>query len=96
MTSVSATPSTSKRPWLESITPTAAVVVLIVGLVTLALGITTCVLYIQGRLDTAKDCAIQAGAAMTALVALTSRTRPDPAATVEQPANVTATNESGN
>jgi len=87
---VSTTPRQQQKPWLETITPTAVVVVIVVGLVTLALGFTACALYLQGRLDTAKDCAIQAGAAMTALIALTSRTRPDPAATIEQPADVTA------
>lgn len=60
-------------------------------LVTISTTATGCVLMVQGQVDDGRETLLQAGAFLAATVALLSRTRQDPAATVEQPANVTAT-----
>lgn len=52
---------------------------------------TGCVLMVQGHIDDGRETLLTGGGFLATTVALLSRTRQDPAATVEQPASVTAT-----
>lgn len=52
---------------------------------------TGCVLMVAGRVDDGRETLLQGAAILGIAVGLLSRTRQDPAATVEAPAHVTAT-----
>lgn len=83
-------PRTTRRSWWYGITPGGLIVTATVALVAVAFAGTACWLYVHGEKDSAKEAGLAAAGALSTLVALQARNRPDPAATIEQPATVTA------
>lgn len=81
---------TKRRPWWYGITPGGLIVTGTVALVTVAFAIGAIIGFVQGDKDAGKDLLGATGGALSTLVALQARNRPEPAATIEQPANVTA------
>jgi hypothetical protein len=77
--------SRRRRSWWDQITPTGLIVTATAALAALALSGVTALLYLKGELAAAKDCGITAAAAITRLIGMAARTRPDTAATVAQP-----------
>lgn len=80
-----------RAPWFGGNTTLAGAFVTVTSCaVTAGTAATGCVLMIQGKVNDGREALLQAGAFLATTVALLSRTRQDPAATIEQPATVTA------
>lgn len=78
------------RSWWDGITPGGFMVTFTACAVTIAFATATVRLYWTDRLDAAAATGSLALSCLATTVALQARNRPDPAATVEQPATVTA------
>lgn len=84
--------SRTRRSWWDSWTPTGAVIVSVMSASLLVTVIVVAVLALNGdEVPEVLDRLLQA--LLVGVPSLTARTRQDPAAVVEQPANVTATAE---
>jgi hypothetical protein len=87
--------SRRQRSWWAGITPQGLFVVGTASLTTITLTGTACWLFLHGESDAGQQLLTASGFAAMGTGGLAARLRPDPAATVDQPASVTAVPEGG-
>lgn len=87
--------SRTRRPWLHGITPGGLIVTVTSALVTLGFTGAAVDLFLQGDVTTGTAVGALASSSLATTVALQARNRPDPAASIEQPATMTASSGPG-
>lgn len=87
-------PNRRRKTWWHGITPAGLIAMLTAAVCALGFTAVACWRYAQGDVDGGNGVALQASSTLAILVAMQARNRPDPAATVEQPASVTTTTTS--
>lgn len=81
------------RSWWHGITPGGLIVAVTSAVTTLAITATACYLLVTHQVDAGLQVLGTAGFSAVGTSSLAARLRQDPAATVDQPATVTATSE---